>query len=154
GALNANASRLARRLTDRGIDPEDLVGVALERGPDMIVALLGVLKAGAAYLPLDAGHPAGRLRFMLAGAPLLITAAGLSGRLAAWPGDGLVTDRAGEGRPAGGRAAEGAGPRVAPGNLAYVIFTSGSTGAPKGFMVSRRSMTLRLRDMAGRYGLT
>ncbi|WP_420128650.1 amino acid adenylation domain-containing protein [Longimicrobium sp.] len=134
--LDARANRLARHLVRLGAGPEARVGVCLRRGPDMVVALLAVLKAGAAYLPLDPGYPAARLAYMLddAGARLLVTESSLRGRFA---GDGarvVLVDG-----DAGAIAAETAeAPRTSavPRNAAYVIYTSGSTGRPKGVVVT------------------
>ena len=134
--LDARANRLARRLVALGAGPEVRVGICLERSAEMVVAMLAVLKAGAAYLPLDPAYPADRLAYMLAdsGAPLLVTQASLGGLL---PGEGVRSVRV------DADAAEIAGepdvaPRtvVAPQNAAYVIYTSGSTGRPKGVVVT------------------
>src|SRR5262249_15920321 len=82
GELNVRANRLAHHLIDLGVGPESLVGVALERSTEMIVALLLVLKAGAAYLPLDPGYPEARLAYVLAdAAPALVISSGDLARL-------------------------------------------------------------------------
>ncbi|HEX8905139.1 MAG TPA: non-ribosomal peptide synthetase, partial [Longimicrobiaceae bacterium] len=125
-----------RHLVRLGAGPEARVGVCLERGPDMVVALLAVLKAGAAYLPLDPAYPAARLAYMLedAGAPLLVTESSLRGLLAEDGARIVLVDG-----DAGAIAVEGAeAPRTAvvPENAAYVIYTSGSTGRPKGVVVT------------------
>jgi amino acid adenylation domain-containing protein len=134
--LDARANRLARRLAGLGAGPEVRVGICLERSAGMVVAMLAVLKAGAAYLPLDPAYPADRLAYMLAdsGARVLVTLASLRGIL---PADGvqvvLVDADAAE------VAAEpDVAPRtaVAPENAAYVVYTSGSTGRPKGVVVT------------------
>ncbi|HEX7243296.1 MAG TPA: amino acid adenylation domain-containing protein, partial [Longimicrobiaceae bacterium] len=134
--LDARADRLARRLAGLGAGPEVRVGVCLERSAGMVVALLAVLKAGAAYLPLDPVYPADRLAYMLAdsGARVLVTQASLRGLL---PAEGVRTVRVDE--DAAEVAAEpDVAPRtaVAPENAAYVIYTSGSTGRPKGVVVT------------------
>ncbi|HEU4628277.1 MAG TPA: amino acid adenylation domain-containing protein, partial [Gemmatimonadaceae bacterium] len=140
GELERRANQLAHHLRGLGVGPEALVGVCLERSPELVVVLLGVLKAGAAYLPLDPAYPAERLAFMLAdaGARVVVT----QERLAATPlPDGterVLIDRdwprivAGSDRP----------PDVDCGadGLAYVMYTSGSTGEPKGVMVCHRSV--------------
>jgi amino acid adenylation domain-containing protein len=137
-----------------GVGGEDVAGVCLERGAEMIVVLLGILKAGAAYLPLDVVNPARRLRYMLedAGASLLITQACLEERLASVHTRRLFVD----GDRAVIDANDVADPQVeaGPENLAYVIFTSGSTGMPKGVLVEHRSMSLRVREIARRYAMT
>ncbi|HEX4966052.1 MAG TPA: amino acid adenylation domain-containing protein [Thermoanaerobaculia bacterium] len=137
GELDARANRLARHLRDLGIGPERRVGVCLERTADLVVALLAVLKAGGAYLPLDLRYPAERLSFLLAdaGADVVITRSGSE----AWrPGVGAVLLD----RDAPRIAARDAGalePLAGPGNLAYLIYTSGSTGHPKGVAIEHRS---------------
>jgi amino acid adenylation domain-containing protein len=140
--LNSQANRLAHLLIGRGIGPENLVALALPRSAEMIIALLGVLKAGAAYLPLDADYPAERLAYMLRDAqpPCVLTTARIAERL---PEGGvqLVLDHP---TTAGALAqspetnpsdAERTGP-LSPHNPAYVIYTSGSTGTPKGVVVA------------------
>ncbi|GAA3624853.1 hypothetical protein GCM10022419_133050 [Nonomuraea rosea] len=133
--LNARANRLARELRDLGAGPETLVGVYAERDADMIVTLLGVLKSGAAYLPLDPSYPEERLRFLLedAQAGLVVTQERFAARLPKGDWRVLCTDA---------RAADilrhpahDLGPLSTPDNLAYVIYTSGSTGRPKGVQV-------------------
>ncbi|GAA1697024.1 hypothetical protein GCM10009733_110320 [Nonomuraea maheshkhaliensis] len=133
--LNARANRLARELLELGAGPETVVGVHAERDADMIVTLLGVLKSGAAYLPLDPGYPAERLRFLLddAQAQLVVTKAHLASRLPEGDWQVLCTDtRAADIQR---HPAHDLGPLATPANLAYVIYTSGSTGRPKGVQV-------------------
>ena len=124
---------LARRLQVLGVGPETRVGVALERGLDLVVGLLAVLKAGGAYVPLDPAHPRERLAFMLAdaGAELLLT------QPAPEPGlSGLGSSRGCAGEEEGpAESSPWPGVPVSPRNLAYVMYTSGSTGQPKGVMV-------------------
>ncbi|HVR97637.1 MAG TPA: amino acid adenylation domain-containing protein, partial [Thermoanaerobaculia bacterium] len=122
GRLDEAASRLAGSLEARGIGPGDRVGVAMERSAGLVVALLGVLKAGAAYVPLDPGYPDERLAFLIADA-----------------GVAAVLQE-----PVSGDPGAMASPRHVPAeSLAYVIYTSGSTGRPKGVAVSHRAV-LRL----------
>ncbi|MEY9895346.1 amino acid adenylation domain-containing protein/non-ribosomal peptide synthase protein (TIGR01720 family) [Catenulispora sp. MAP5-51] len=149
-ALEARAGEVASRLVARGAGPGRLVGVLLERGADLVVALLAVLKAGAAYVPLDPAYPAERLAFLLAdcGADLVLTRSGLRERL---PGPGpqaLCLDDvdvdAGVGADTASRPASPATPAVRPSagprDLAYVLYTSGSTGEPKGVLTEHRSV--------------
>ncbi|HEX6471812.1 MAG TPA: non-ribosomal peptide synthase/polyketide synthase [Streptosporangiaceae bacterium] len=149
--LNARANRLARVLVDRGVGPERLVALALPRSAELVVAVLAVLKAGGAYLPVDPGHPADRVRAMIedAGPVLLLTTDGVAGAAdaeRAWPGvPRLVLDPAGT---PDARAAAAAGNltdderlgALTPAHPAYVIYTSGSTGRPKGVVVTHRSV--------------
>jgi amino acid adenylation domain-containing protein/non-ribosomal peptide synthase protein (TIGR01720 family) len=139
--LNARANRLAHHLREKGVGPETTVGILLERSAEMVVALLGVLKAGGAYLPLDPAHPRERLSYVLrdAGARLLLS----TSRLAeGWPDDAAVpvlrldadADLLNEER------AENPRLEVSADNLAYVIYTSGSTGRPKGVCVTHRGV--------------
>ncbi|MCZ7438683.1 amino acid adenylation domain-containing protein [Micromonospora sp. WMMC241] len=136
--LDRAANRLARVLLAAGVARGDRVGVCLPRTPELVVALLAVLKAGAAYVPLDPAYPAARVAFMTAdsGARLVLTTADLAGR---FPGPTVLTDRL---DPAGD-ATEPAAP-VAADDLAYVIYTSGSTGRPKGVAIEHRSASTLL----------
>jgi nonribosomal peptide synthetase protein BlmX len=139
-ALNARANRLARWLIARGIGPESRVGLFLERSPDLIVAMLATLKAGACYVPLDPEHHSDRINAILAAAaPSLVWTRGpLMTTLAAGSADVWTFDRAwDEARALDGQDVAAA---VAPENLAYIIFTSGSTGAPKGVMVPHAAL--------------
>ncbi|MEV0619367.1 non-ribosomal peptide synthase/polyketide synthase [Nonomuraea sp. NPDC050404] len=149
--LNRRANRLAHHLVGKGAGRGHVVGVHLERGVDLVVALLAVLKAGAAYVPLDPDLPADRLAFLLAdtGASLVVTR---SGHAAALPGPPMVLLDAD--RPA--IAAEPVGsPQVSvlPGDLAYVIHTSGTTGRPKGVMVEHGNLLGIAHSYDVQYGL-
>ncbi|MFL6333082.1 MAG: condensation domain-containing protein, partial [Pyrinomonadaceae bacterium] len=133
--LNRRADALARELLAHGVGPETLVGVMLERSFELVVALLGVLKAGAAYVPLDPAYPAERLAFMLedSGAPLLLTQERLLTRLPQTGAEVVCLDANWEAVAERGAARPSAeAPPPADDNLAYVIYTSGSTGRPKG----------------------
>jgi amino acid adenylation domain-containing protein len=153
GELNARSNRLARHLRARGVGREDVVGVCLRRGTGLMVAILGVLKAGAAYLPMDADHPDQRMQYMLeaSGAPLVITQTALADRLGAGV-DRLVVDA--DEAAIATHSPDDLPPQAGPGDLAYVIFTSGSTGRPKGVLIEHRSMSLRLTEMGRRYEIT
>ncbi len=138
--LNTRASRLARLLAGQGAGPESVVAVVLERSAELVVAVLGIVKAGAAFLPVDPGYPAERIAFMLSDAApeCILTSSGRAGGLPLPAGvpvlaadDPTLTGAddwpvAGKGRAGGLRA----------GHPAYVIYTSGSTGRPKGVVVS------------------
>ncbi|HYR10585.1 MAG TPA: condensation domain-containing protein, partial [Longimicrobium sp.] len=138
--LNARANRLAHHLRRRGVRPETRVGICLERGTELVVAILAVLKAGGAYVPLDPAYPAERLAFMLAdsGAPLLLTRLPLPVGLTPHAAEVVCLDAERERIEAESAQAPAAG--VLPGNLAYIIYTSGSTGRPKGVLVPHRGL--------------
>ncbi|MFG8726246.1 non-ribosomal peptide synthase/polyketide synthase [Pseudomonas aeruginosa] len=141
GELNAEANRLAHRLIELGVGPDVLVGIAVERGLEMIVSLLAVLKAGGAYVPLDPEYPQERLGYMIedSGIALLLSQSHLLQRLPAAAGIAcLALDQA---RDWQDRPASDPQLRAHPQNLAYVMFTSGSTGRPKGVGISRESLS-------------
>ena len=136
--LDARANRLAHLLVRQGVGPDARVGVMLERGAELVVALLAVLKAGGCYLPLDPEYPAERLALMLAdaGARALVTRRGLLAAVPAFGGAAVCLDEAEDALAAAPADAPRGG--AAPDNLAYVVYTSGSTGRPKGVMVAHR----------------
>ncbi|MEU8241046.1 amino acid adenylation domain-containing protein [Actinoplanes missouriensis] len=141
--LNARANRLARALLDRGAGPEQIVAIMLPRSADLVVALLAVVKTGAAFLPVDLAFPPARIDAMLDDAqPLLRLTPELFAEAAAagHTGADLTPDEL----PAPRR----------PADLAYVIYTSGSTGRPKGVQVPHEALLNLLGDMCRRVGLT
>ncbi|MFL6202032.1 MAG: condensation domain-containing protein, partial [Thermoanaerobaculia bacterium] len=168
--LDERAESLAAHLWSQGIGPESRVGIQMERTPDMVVAILGVLKSGAAYVPLDPSHPQERLNLILEAArpqrvleecrdaPGGVSAAGGTVPVArmrprgVWEGG---DDAADPETPHGaslhwrGRVGEGV-----PNNLAYILFTSGSTGRPKGVQIPQRALVNFLLSMAREPGLT
>ncbi|MEW6032839.1 MAG: amino acid adenylation domain-containing protein [Bacillota bacterium] len=158
--LDRRANQLARFLRRLGVGPEVIAGVALERSFDMVTAVLGVLKAGGAYLPLDPGYPEDRLRYMIedSGAKVLVTreataARLLAGRTATTPAGPTVVCLD---RDAGTVSLESGDPpeaAVSPGNLAYVIYTSGSTGRPKGVLVEHRGLANLAEAQMEAFGL-
>jgi len=139
--LDARANRLARHLAARGAGPESVVAVVAERAPGTVVAILAVLKAGAAYLPLDPEYPEDRLRYMLAdsGARLLVSDGALP---AALRGGGLppVVDLRADAEAIAAEPDRAPEAAAEPGSLAYVIYTSGSTGRPKGVAVAHHGI--------------
>ncbi|MFJ1855341.1 amino acid adenylation domain-containing protein, partial [Streptomyces sp. NPDC088166] len=151
--LDARANRLAWLLIGRGVGPESVVGVCLERGLDLVVALLAVVKAGGAYLPIDPGYPVERVAFMVEDAAPVVSlvSAGTAGVVG---GPVVVLDSADVVGELGGLGGEAPGVPVVPGNPAYVIFTSGSTGRPKGVVVPHAGIVNRLGWMQERFGLT
>jgi len=138
GELLARANRLAHHLRDRGAARGQVVGVLLDRGPELVVSLLAVWLAGAAYLPMDPSHPDARLRYMLdtVGARVVVTESAYAGR---FDGTTVLVDA----DAVSIATAPSTAPEVAVGidDLAYVIFTSGSTGRPKGVQISHRNLT-------------
>ncbi|WP_405750959.1 non-ribosomal peptide synthase/polyketide synthase [Streptomyces sp. NBC_01411] len=143
GQVNARANRLAHVLIERGVRPEDLVALALPRSAELVVSVLAVLKAGAAYVPVDPEYPAARIAYLLQDTQpsLLVT----TSRIGELPGaehvDRLLLDTA----DLDGLPDTDPGVAVDPGQAAYVIHTSGSTGNPKGVVVPHRNV-VRLFD--------
>jgi surfactin family lipopeptide synthetase A len=133
GELNSRAGRLAGALREQGVRPDDIAAIMVERSPAMIIGIMGILKAGAAYLPIDPAYPRDRRDFMMADsqAKILLTADSPEFFSSSLPLS--VTGY--------------------PANLAYVIYTSGSTGRPKGVMIEHRSLVNRLHWMQGAYPL-
>ena len=154
--LAARAEALAGRLAALGIGPERIAGICLERSPALVVAMLAVLAAGGAYLPLDPSYPDERLRFMLAdcGAAALLTTAALAARLG-YAGPVVALDDPAPAPPAAAHPARPTRPRrrALPGNLAYVLYTSGSTGVPKGAMIPHAAIVNHMLWMQRRYPL-
>ncbi|HEV7746373.1 MAG TPA: amino acid adenylation domain-containing protein [Pyrinomonadaceae bacterium] len=154
GELERRANQLGNYLRRLGMQPETIVALYMERSIEAIVSILGILKAGAAYLALDPGYPAARLDAILkdAKAPLVVTTQSLSQNLpltgarpvcidTEWP----EIEREPESPPESG---------VVPANLAYVVYTSGSTGKPKGVMVSHTGLLNLIRAEAREFGVT
>ena len=148
GQLNERANRLAHRLVRLGVARGDLIGLCMERSVEVVIGLLGILKAGAAYVPLDPTYPDERLAFMLrdTAAPLLLAHGPTAARLGSLSrqtrilyldldATAITTEPAED--PAVGATAD---------DLAYVIYTSGSTGSPKGVLVAHRAVIRTVRD--------
>jgi amino acid adenylation domain-containing protein/non-ribosomal peptide synthase protein (TIGR01720 family) len=146
GRLDAASSRLARHLAALGVGPGARVGVAMERSADLVVGVLGILKAGAAYVPLDPAYPGERLAFMLAdtGADLVLVHGRTRERLAALGARRVCLEADGE--AIGARSAAPPALRIPAEALAYVIYTSGSTGRPKGVAVPHRAIVRLVRE--------
>jgi amino acid adenylation domain-containing protein len=143
GQLDQLSDRLARRLRCQGVGPGMLVATCMERSTGMIVGLLGIARAGGAYVPIDPGHPVERQRYMLddCEAAVVVTEPTESARFESWGMTVICVDEegelvAGEEAPTPPRAARDAGPD----DPAYVIYTSGSTGVPKGVVVEHRNV--------------
>jgi amino acid adenylation domain-containing protein len=173
--LNERANQLARHLRGLGVGPDKLVGLGVDRSLEMLVGLLGILKAGGAFVPLDPEAPPARQRTMMADAKLdlVVTTAAQVG---AWSGDHaptgdgtnetiLVVDRFGKPQPdemppspyplplEEGREGRVRGARARGDNLAYVLYTSGSTGRPKGVMVEHRQLMNYVHAVVAKYGM-
>ena len=153
GELDAAANRLAHRLVGAGVGPDVVVGVALERSLSLVVAVLAVLKAGGAYLPLDPANPEARLRFMVtdAGASVLVTADEVPVDLTDLFATVIDLDEEADSLLALPDGAPDA--RATADDLAYVIYTSGSTGQPKGVLVEHRGVVNLARVVADTFRL-
>jgi amino acid adenylation domain-containing protein len=151
--LSQRANRLAHHLCDLGVGPDVPVGIYMERSLDMLVGLLGTLKAGGTYIPLDPAHPRERIAFMLAdaGAPMLLTQSALRAQLPPHQAQVVCIDtdwdriaRHPETAPT---------PLACSDNTAYIIYTSGSTGRPKGVQITHRALVNFLTSMRQSPGL-
>ncbi|MDH2423778.1 non-ribosomal peptide synthetase [Sphaerisporangium sp. TRM90804] len=142
GELDESSERVARALRERGVGPDDRVGILMSRSPRLVVALLGVLKAGGGYVPIDVSYPPERRDFMLrdCGAATVLTEEALAGEPVAGAAAVLTYEEAvlaePDPVPTGARA----------GNLAYIVYTSGSTGVPKGVMVEHADVIRLVAD--------
>ncbi|MEO1682040.1 MAG: AMP-binding protein [Cyanobacteria bacterium J06631_12] len=152
--LNQRANQLARHLQKLGVKPETLIGICIERSPEMIISMMAVLKAGGAYVPLDPTYPRERLEYMLedSGISILLTHKKFSAELSAetiktvcldtdWP----AISKEGVSNPES---------PVSMDNLAYVIYTSGSTGKPKGVLIEHTSLHNFVLSMSQKYAVT
>jgi amino acid adenylation domain-containing protein len=148
--MNERANRLANELIRRGVGPDSLVGVCLERTPDLLVSLVAVVKSGGAYVPLDPGFPRDRLLYMAEDAELraVVTQAPFDRMFADSGADVLLVDATRN----SDTSAENPSVDVGPEHLAYVLYTSGSTGRPKGVEVTRGgflNLVASMRDLPG-----
>ncbi|MBV9791906.1 MAG: amino acid adenylation domain-containing protein, partial [Chloroflexi bacterium] len=152
--LNARANQLAHRLLELGVRPDMRVGLCLDRSLDLVVGILGILKAGAGYVPLDPSYPAERVAFMAEDAQLgaLVTHTALSAVLPAFAGAIVCLDADAEAIARQPRTNPQVG--VEPQHLAYVIYTSGSTGRPKGVLVEHRQAVNTLSGSQSAFGFT
>ena len=152
--LDRSANRLARKLRRGGVGPDGLVAICMERSPEQMVALLGALKAGGAYLPLDPSYPAERIAFLFedSAAAWLLTDASSSARLPRIRPATLILDPALSALQ--GEVEEPPEWRISPESLAYVIYTSGSTGSPKGVLIPHRALSGFALAAIETYGLS
>jgi amino acid adenylation domain-containing protein/non-ribosomal peptide synthase protein (TIGR01720 family) len=151
--LESRSNQLANLLVSHGVQPESRIGVSLERGNGMIIAMLAVLKAGGAFVPLDPDYPRERLSYMVedSGLKWLITSSDLAERLPLGEGvEPLYLDQLDL------SAFDSSAPAVQlhPLNLAYLIYTSGSTGQPKGVAVNHLGLSMHVQTIGQRYGMT
>lgn len=150
GELDIRSSRIAHRLRASGVRPNELVGVLMDKGSEQVVAVLGILRSGAAYMPLDAGLPPARIRHLLARGEVRIalTQSHVTPRLADTDVELLAVD---EDAPWAGQPGSAPEPPQSTTDLAYVIFTSGSTGEPKGVMIDHRGAVNTITDVNRRF---
>ena len=135
--LNERSNQLAHYLKSRGVKPGALVPLYIERSAEMMIGIIGIMKAGAAYVPIDTDFPKERIQYMLddTGAGLIVSSSNSSGKLHVETGVEIVeTDNVSN------QSTNNLPEKVLPGQLAYVIYTSGSTGKPKGVMIEHRSL--------------
>ncbi len=147
--VNQRANAVTLVLRERGVQPDDLVAMLLDRSPEQIIAILAVFKAGGAYVPIDPSYPAARIEFVLADsrAGLLLTSRVLDDQVPASSATRLYLEdfpTFAESNPA---------PVGSSSNLAYVIYTSGSTGWPKGVMIEHRGLVNLARAQAAAFGV-
>lgn len=153
GEINTAANRLAHHLRERGVGPDTRVGIRLTRSPNLLISMLGVLKAGGAFVPIDPHHPPARIDSMLTGSrcAFLISDSALSPEPTAGAGPDLLLDRVAAllaGQPATNPPAS-----AGPDDLCYIIHTSGSTGVPKAIALRHSGVTNNLNDLILRYGI-
>lgn len=153
GELEERANRLANHLVGLGVGPDVPVGIFAERSVEMVVGIVGILKAGGAFTPLDPKYPAERLAFMMedASAPVLLTQGHLTERIP--PSDTRVVSLDTDWSEIAKETSERPAVEMDPENLAYVIYTSGSTGRPKGVAIRHRGSVNNVYDLNTRYGV-
>jgi amino acid adenylation domain-containing protein len=151
--LNRHANQIAHYLQTQGVGPDDLVAVYLERSPQMVGAMLGVLKAGAAYVPLDPSYPLERIRYILDDSKIstVITQQQL---LASLPDDARVLCLDSDSEAISTQPTVSPGSASTASNLAYIIYTSGSTGQPKGVMIQHGSVVDYIQAATEIYDIT
>lgn len=151
--LNEKANRLAKYLREQaGIKPDDMVGIMLNRSENLIIGILGILKAGAAFVPIDPTYPAERKSFMIvdAGIKVLLTSADLIFNMPDYNGELFAMDLQLSDLPA---QLDDLPAAATASNLAYMIYTSGSTGVPKGVMIEHRSCLNMSVEQISRFGI-
>jgi amino acid adenylation domain-containing protein len=151
--LNERANRLAHLLCSMGVERDQFVGVLMERSMEMVVTLLGVMKAGAAYVPIDPDYPQDRISYMLEDSQVRLVLT-CSERLSNVPSDQLTYLHVNELSTKGNQSIHNLDVPLLPKNLAYMIYTSGSTGKPKGAMNTHEGLMNRLSWMQDYFQLT
>ena len=149
--LNRQSNQLAHYLQRLGVGPEVLVGICVERSVEMVVGLLGILKAGGVYVPLDASYPVARLRHMVSDSGLRIVVKGQRTEAFTVAEEIKLVSLQGESEQIAGESEENPGTKIWPDNLAYVIYTSGSTGTPKGVGVAHGAAAAHLIGIGREY---
>jgi amino acid adenylation domain-containing protein len=153
--LNERANQLAHHLLSLGVGTESVVGILMQRSTEMVISLMAVLKAGAAYLPLDPTYPVRRLSFMLEDAqPLVLLRQSSQAALLDVPQGITVVVVDEQATALAGSLTQNPAVEVSADNLAYVIYTSGSTGTPKGVMITHRGLSNYLSWSSRAYGLS
>jgi amino acid adenylation domain-containing protein len=152
--LDARANQLAHRLRACGVRADVPVGLCTDRSRDMVIGLLGILKAGGGYIPMNYEHPPARLRDQLAaaGAGVIVTQEALLSRIAGWDGKVVCLDREADRAALDGEPVTAPEAALADDSLAYVIYTSGSTGSPKGVAVAQGNLANYVADITRRLG--
>ncbi|TWR31037.1 amino acid adenylation domain-containing protein [Mucilaginibacter pallidiroseus] len=151
--VNNTANRIAKVLLEQGIKTGEIVGLALDRTPEMIISLLAIQKSGAAYVPLDPEYPKDRVEFMLedSGAKVLLTQQKYKGHYAGNTIELIVEDVLAQ---SAGYSTEEPGIDVKGDDLAYVLYTSGSTGKPKGVQIAHHSLVNLMLSLQNKPGIT
>ena len=148
--FNERSNRLAHYLRGKGAKAESMIPVCVEPGIDMMVAVMGILKTGAAYVPVDAGYPMERIRYMLAdvGSPMLVCSKVVSNKLNTTAIEMIFPD---EQKVFNNQPVTNLPLQAQPHNLAYIIYTSGSTGKPKGVMIAHAALSNYLLNSKANY---
>jgi amino acid adenylation domain-containing protein len=153
GELNRRGNRLGHYLRRMGVDPEKIVAVYLDRGLEAVTAMLAIMKAGGAYLPIDMSYPTSRVTYIVkdAGAGVVVTSGRLAKRLECEGVRVVCVDEQSE--AIGAEREDTPGTKSDEGNLAYVIYTSGSTGRPKGVGISHRNIVHLIKTVGPEFAI-